>query len=123
MTKIIVDTANEREIRIYLDSRSCAELDRADYLADDENIQTHLECPVYWFARIKARVEGQGDGTLLMKRVCDHADHLKATIVNCINPYGRMNLEQLIQWFSKFGFDYVGNETVVRKPKSLSLKE
>ncbi len=110
--EVKIERANEHEITIYLKSGSCAELNRSDFIDEFD-----LQPPIFWFARIKSKVEGRGDGTLLMERVCHHADRLGASIVNEINPYGRMNLEELIDWFGKFSFKDVGHGVVVRRPK------
>jgi hypothetical protein len=115
--EIAFERVNEHEITIMLKSASVAELNRADYMADYGSDYDTLNVPIFWFSRIKAKVEGRGDGTFLMQRVCHHADQLKATIVNAINPYGRKNLEQLIKWFERFGFEHVEENLVVRRPK------
>jgi|GEM_PF-4185725 len=108
-------TENVSKTHIYLAiDRSVAELDRADHLADEYELMP----PVFWFARIKADPEGLGRGTALMKKVCEHADALEATIVNAINPYGRMNLEELQEWFQKFGFELIHKGLVIRKPQN-----
>ena len=95
---------------------TCAELDRADYLANELDLD--LEPPIFWFARIKAKVEHRGDGTLLMKKICAYMDQLGATIVNTINPYGDRSLEELISWFEQFGFEHICDSLVVRKPQN-----
>jgi len=116
--EILVERANERGVTIYLKSGSAAELDRADFMKSDieDFIDFELQVPILWFARIRSKVESVGDGTFLMERVCHHADCLRASIVNEINPYGRMNLKELIAWFGKFGFQDVGNGMVIRRP-------
>ena len=75
---------------------------------------------IYFFNRIKAIKESRGDGTCLMKRLEEYADQNNLTIINPINPYGRMNLKQLNQWFKKYGFEQPIEEEpsyIIRYPK------
>lgn len=78
-----------------------------------------LECPypLFFFHRIKSRKEGRGHGTILMKRLIEICDERGIAILNSINPYGRMNLEELKVWFGKYGFVEVTDHVVVRFPK------
>jgi len=94
------------------ESATVAELDRADFIA--ETIEPSLKAPIFWFARIKAKIEHRGDGTFLMKKICRIADLMDAAIVNGINPYGDRSLEELISWFGQFGFQHVEEGVVVR---------
>ena len=111
---IAVENVSKMHIHISTESRACVDLDRADYLAEQYD---GLIPPIFWFARIKAVKESQGDGTFLMKRLCEHADAQEATIINEINPYGRMDLAELQEWFQKFGFELIREGLVIRKPK------
>jgi hypothetical protein len=110
---IDVENVSKTHIHISTKSRACIDLDRADHMADEFELMP----PVFWFARIKAMTESQGDGTFLMKKLCEHADALGATIINAINPYGRMNLAELQEWFQKFGFKLISEGLVIRKPQ------
>jgi hypothetical protein len=115
--EIAIENISKTHISISLKSRAVAELDRADFLVDQYD---GLVPPVFWFARIKSVTESQGDGTFLMKRLCRHADELGVTIVNEINPYGRMDMDELQEWFQKFGFELIRDGLVIRKPKCLT---
>jgi hypothetical protein len=81
-----------------------------------------IECPypLFFFHRIKSRVESKGHGTVLMKRLVEICDERGIAIVNPINPYGRMNLEELKEWFGKYGFFEVTDHVVVRFPEERS---
>ncbi len=57
-----------------------------------------------YFNRIKTRPEKQGMGTLLMKRLCHFADTKHLIIYAELNPYGELNLNQLISFYQRFGF-------------------
>lgn len=90
-------------------SGAVAELDRMSLDGFDE--------PVFWFARINAKKEHQGDGTFLMRRICDYVDSLGVSIINCVNPYGSRSLADLISWFEQFGFTKRGPTVIERKPR------
>jgi len=79
----------------------------------------NIECPypLFFFHRIKSREESKGHGTVLMKRLIEICDERGIAIINPINPYGRMNLEELIVWFGKYGFFEVTDHVVVRFPE------
>lgn len=115
---VLHERADEREIVVLLESRSVAELNAADFLLKEF---PDLTPPIFWFARIKATVEGIGDGTLMMQRVCHHLDSMGATAVNGINPYGKRDLQELIGFFGLFGFELGDGceDTVIRKPNNL----
>jgi len=79
----------------------------------------NIECshPLFFFHRIKSMEEGKGHGTVLMKRLVELCDEKGIAIINPINPYGRMNLEELKVWFGKYGFIEVTESVVIRFPK------
>ena len=110
--KILNEILTPDTISLMTTSMTHAGLDRADWLCEEMD----LVSPVFWFSRIKAKIEHRGDGTFLMKKICAYADELKATIVNEINPYGDLSLEELICWFGKFGFKKYNRNVIVRNP-------
>lgn len=76
-----------------------------------------IEPPVFFFNRIKAKVEGQGEGTLLMQEVTEILDEEGVTVVNHVDPYGSMDLVPLIKFYEKYGFELVDDRLMVRRPK------
>lgn len=78
-----------------------------------------VECPypLFFFHRIKSMEESKGHGTVMMKRLIEICDERGVAVINSINPYGRMNLEELIEWFKKYGFFEVTDHVVVRFPE------
>lgn len=79
----------------------------------------NVECPypLFFFHRIKSKEESKGHGTVMMKRLVEICDERGIAILNSINPYGRMNLEELKVWFGKYGFFEVTDHVVVRFPE------
>jgi len=66
--------------------------------------------PLFFFNRIRAKVEGQGEGTLLMQEVVKILDEKGVAVINTINPYGGMNLAALIKFYKKYGFESVDDD-------------
>jgi len=66
-----------------------------------------IEPPIFFFNRINAKIEGQGEGTLLMQEIVKILDEKGITVVNTLNPYGSMDLEALIEFYKKYGFECV----------------
>ena len=56
------------------------------------------------FNRIHTDIEGRGLGTLLMHFLCAFADQRGFAIYDRLNPYGSLNMESLIRFNKKFGF-------------------
>ena len=67
---------------------------------------------------VSEEMRNQGIGTELMNRLCAYADSQGVLLDLCINPYGDLNYEQLVQFYSKFGFvKYEDTEVYYRIPK------
>ena len=62
----------------------------------------------YYFNRlvVHGKIRKKGVGTRLMQEMIDWADYKKINIILEINPYGEMDLEQLIIFYGKFGFKH-----------------
>lgn len=54
---------------------------------------------------------------LIMKAIAEWADKNNIIIIDGLNPYGRMNMQQLIQFNKLFGFVLIMENTMVRFPK------
>lgn len=61
----------------------------------------------YFFNRLNVPsiYRNQGYGSKLMDQTIRWADQEKVNIINTLNPYGDLNMEQLIKFFTKFGFE------------------
>lgn len=90
-------------------------MDRQKELLLDHGIKCPY--PLFFFHRIRSMEEGKGHGTALMKRLIEICDEKGFAIINPINPYGRMDLEELKVWFGKYGFIEVEDSLVIRLPK------
>lgn len=72
---------------------------------------------LWYFNRLKVKTEGTGLGTALMKRLVELLDSEKITLYNDLNPYGGMSLQQLTEFYRKFGFVSLRRGTMIRFPK------
>ena len=115
MTKIYHEHITDEHISLWTEIASCAELDRWP-LQSFNDLNLELTEPVFWFNRLKAKVEGQGEGTKLMERLVQILDEKKITVVNGLNPYGSMSMDELKDFFKKYGFEDIGNDTMIRYP-------
>ncbi len=115
------ETVNDERISLWTELGSCAELDRYQPRGDDALDLLYpipnLSDPVFWFARLKAKVEGQGEGTLLMRRLVEILDERGVTVVNALHPYGSMDMQTLTEFYKKYGFFEVEKGLMVRRPQ------
>lgn len=81
-----------------------------------EEYDIEVEQPLFFFNRIKAKVEGQGEGSLLMREVVKILDEMGVAVVNHINPYGGMDLKALIEFYKKYGFELIDEQLMLRFP-------
>ena len=65
----------------------------------------------YYFNRllVNENIRGRGLATKLMSRVIFWADTEDVNILNELNPYGGLNMDQLISFYKKFGFEQPNN--------------
>ena len=118
--KIIRELVNNELIILGTDDYAVCELSslgmekHKDYLLDHG---IDYRYPLFFFNRIKATKERRGNGTILMKRLVEICDEKGLAIINPINPYGRMNLEELKAWFGNYGFFEVTDTVIVRFPR------
>jgi len=121
--EIAHEIINDEVICISTNNRGICELSVVGMEKHKEFLLGHdVECPypLFFFHRIKAVKEGKGHGTVMMKRLVEICDERGVAIINSINPYGRMNLEELKEWFGKYGFFEVTEHVVVRFPEERS---
>jgi len=85
-------------------------------LETDYNIS--VSSPLFFFNRIKAKIEGHGEGTLLMQELVKILDQSGITVVNHVNPYGGMELEPLIRFYEKYGFELIDTQLMIRFPNA-----
>lgn len=112
-----IETVTAERISLWTEDCSCAELDYMPAGCDLSDLGVELEPPVFWFCRLKAKVEGQGEGTRLMRRLVEILDNKRITVVNAVNPYGCMDMEQLKVFYAKYGFEDIGNDVMIRRPQ------
>lgn len=112
-------SVRDDSIILYTEIGSACELSRenslAEFLKKDFNIK--IEPPIFFFNRLKARTEGKGEGTLLMNELVKILDEKNITVVNQLNPYGKMTMENLEKFYSKYGFKKKVKGLMIREPK------
>tara|TARA_Y100000310_G_C20694347_1_gene824436 strand:+ start:3195 stop:3581 length:387 start_codon:yes stop_codon:yes gene_type:complete len=118
--KIRLRIVRDDYISLNTEMNSTAELSRMGKKSVDmynKDFDMDLKEPVFYFNRIKAREEGKGEGTLMMKELIKILDEKKVTVINELNPYGNLNLEDLQKFYSKYGFVKKQDHLMIRKPK------
>lgn len=109
----------KESITLFTDNKSVAELT----LMDNDLVPDLFIMPenmlLYMFNRINVlpRNQGQGDGTTLLTEICRIADENQFAIFLGINAYGRMDTEELRQWYTKYGWYTIVENMMVRFPK------
>jgi predicted GNAT family N-acyltransferase len=120
--KIIHKNCSNENISIMLEDSSICSLDLMNCerarMADIYKLK--ITGDLYWFCRLKAKKEGQGSGTILMKELVKILDEKQAWVMNVINPYGKMTMEQLELFYAKYGFIKIGEGFMYRPPNPKS---
>jgi hypothetical protein len=89
----------------------------------DHQFNIHVATPLFYFNRIKSQIESQGHGTVMMKRLVQICDENNITVINELNPYGRMDMKELQAWLGKYDFEeIVKDNLMIRYPKSIREK-
>ena len=92
----------------------------------DKHLLNHLgylipdsEYQLFYFNRIfvPTQFRGHGLGSFLLEKVIDFARREKKAIINEINPYGEMDLEELTDFFVRHGFKVLKEGVVYWSPK------
>ncbi len=98
---------------------SVAQLDKIspDIFQEDVKREIKPDEVWFWFTRLKVHPQDRGRGiaTQLLGEVAKWADQNKINIFLGINPYGDLDLAQLIQLYSKFGFKLIGEDIMIRE--------
>lgn len=107
-------------ICIWTQGASIAELSLTNSYKEilEQEYSIKVEQPLFFFNRIKAKVEGRGEGTLLMQEIVKILDEQNVAVINHINPYGSMDLEALVKFYTKFGFKSIDDQLMIRIPNA-----
>jgi hypothetical protein len=102
---------NEEMIILSTGGGTC-ELSSANFFKEalKDSFGILVETPLFYFNRIKSRIESQGHGTVMMERLVQICDEKGLTVINELNPYGRMKINELKAWFEKYGFQVIKRE-------------
>jgi GNAT superfamily N-acetyltransferase len=96
-----------------------ADLSKIDNDILQSNVKFKIDGIWFYFNRliVPKQLRGHGLSKKLLQRVANWADENKVNIWNDINPYGDLNLKQLIELYSQFGFKKIMKSTMVRLHK------
>jgi GNAT superfamily N-acetyltransferase len=73
---------------------------------------------------VRPALRNQGFGTLIMQELCEYADSTNKTIGLCPTMgFGATSLERLEGFYRKFGFEYIDEFTMERRPEPLVEQE
>jgi GNAT superfamily N-acetyltransferase len=67
---------------------------------------------VYYFSRLNVseKLRGKRIGKILMEKTINFCKENNAMLINTVNPYGEMNLEQLNNFYEKSGMKLVNED-------------
>ncbi len=87
--------------------------------------QQHQGNTWFYFNRlfVAKKIRGRGIATEIMQQIIRIADEKQITIYCPVNPYGHLNLRQCIKFYSKYGFEQIGERTVIRKPVAVEATD
>ena len=81
--------------------------DKEQFLSEFESVDK-----VYYFSRLNVpeQLRGKGLAKLLMKETIEFCRENNAMLINTVNPYGDMNLQQLNEFYQKCGMKLVNKQ-------------
>jgi predicted GNAT family acetyltransferase len=114
-----------------------SELTRIDFVVDDyadmikkedfKLIKEELKNvnAVFYFSRLNVpeKIRGRGIGKELMEKTIQFCDEKNYMLINTVNPYGDMNLEELNQFYEKSGMKLVNKDGLLIYSKNLNSKK
>lgn len=94
--------------------------EKENFLKEFQNIDK-----VYFFSRLNVpeKLRGQGLGSLLMQKTIDFCKENNAMLINTVNPYGDMNLQELNDFYQKFGMKIVNEDGLLIYSKGFNNKQ
>lgn len=77
---------------------------------------------VYYFSRLNVpeKLRGLGLGTLLIQKTVNFCKENNAMLINTVNPYGNMTLEELNSFYKKAGMKLVNKEGLLIYSKNFN---
>lgn len=89
--------------------------DKQLFLSEIENVKK-----VYYFSRLNVpeKLRNQGIGRLLMDNTIEFCKQNNAMLINTVNPYGDLNLNELNEFYQKSGMKLVNKQgLLIYSPK------
>jgi predicted N-acetyltransferase YhbS len=83
------------------------DLDLGGYQKEFPNVNFQNK-PTFWISRLSVpeKLRNKKIATTLMTELINWLDNNEYNAIICANPYGDLNLNQLIKLYSKFGFTF-----------------
>lgn len=108
----------------------CFPEDYADLIKNQEDFNLFKEelknvNGVFYFSRLNVpeKLRGKGIGKALMEKTIQFCDEKNYMLINTVNPYGDMNLEELNQFYEKSGMKLVNKDGLLIYSKNLNSKK
>lgn len=113
-----------------------SELTRIDFVVDDyadmikkedfKLIEEELKDVngVFYFSRLNVpeKIRGRGIGKSLMEKTIEFCEKKNYMLINTVNPYGEMNLEELNNFYEKSGMKLLNEDGLLIYSKNLNSK-
>lgn len=108
----------------------CFPEDYADLIKNKEDFNLFQEelknvNGVFYFSRLNVpeKIRGRGIGKELMKETIDFCEKKNYMLINTVNPYGDMNLEELNQFYENSGMKLVNKDGLLIYSQNLNSKK
>ncbi len=113
-----------------------SELSRIDFVVDDyadmikkEDFNLFKEelknvNGVFYFSRLNVpeKIRGRGIGKSLMEKTIEFCEEKNYMLINTVNPYGEMNLEELNNFYEQSGMKLLNEDGLLIYSKNLNSK-
>lgn len=107
----------------------CFPEDYADLIKNQEDFNLFKEelknvNGVFYFSRLNVpeKLRGRCIGKSLMEKTIDFCEEKNYMLINTVNPYGEMNLEELNSFYEKSGMKLLNEDGLLIYSKNLNSK-
>jgi len=108
----------------------CIFEDYADMIKGKENLKLIKEelknvNAVFYFSRLNVpeKIRGRGIGKELMEKTIEFCEKKNYMLINTVNPYGEMNLQELNNFYKKSGMKLLNEDGLLIYSKNLNSKK
>lgn len=86
--------------------------------ARDFGLDTDQKCRLITRINVPVGFRGNGIGSELLSTLLNDADSEDVILLLSIQPYGDMTYDQLLDWYTRHGFEPTDDEVFVRFPNA-----